>query len=173
MPARHDLPAILARLDAWLAVHRPHFLAALRPGATSAQLAQLEKKIGLTLPADLRTLLGWHDGQRDEYVIKFEQDMRLMSCDEIAVAKRELDNEAAAARWNKSWIPFLDDDNELYRCVDASAASHAVHVWGGPMDDEVVPPEAPSLAAWLAEFVTAVEKGRYVEDPERGTFMPR
>jgi hypothetical protein len=32
---------------------------------------------------------------------------------------------------------------------------------------------APSLAAWLEQFVTAVEHGEYVEDPERGLFMRR
>ena len=28
-----------------------------------------------------------------------------------------------------------------------------------------------SFAAWFAEFVSAVERGEYEEDPERGTFL--
>jgi hypothetical protein len=30
---------------------------------------------------------------------------------------------------------------------------------------------APSLLAWLNDFVVAAERGNYVEDPERGDFF--
>jgi len=32
---------------------------------------------------------------------------------------------------------------------------------------------APSATAWFEDFVRAVETGKNVEDPERGTFMRR
>jgi hypothetical protein len=38
------------------------------------------------------------------------------------------------------------------------------------MGQKESPPVAKSLADWLETFVTAVEAGKYEEDPERGTF---
>lgn len=166
-----SLRPLLARLDAWLRKHRPRFHAGLCPGAVPADLRRLEGEVQVRLPAGLRTLLAWHDGQSEDFVGQFEQDWRLMSSARIAAAKRDLDADAAATGWDAAWVPFLDNDAGDYLCLDTGRRGAPVRAfWLGVEANPVV---APSLTAWLREFVRNVEEGRYVEDPERGTFIRR
>ena len=69
--------------------------------------------------------------------------------------------------WNKDWLPFLDDDVGNFVVLDLSKAEPPVLAfWTGAKSE----PMAPSLEAWLSDFVKALEKGQYYEEPERGTF---
>lgn len=52
-----------ARIEAWFAEHLPDALATLRPPASEADLAALERQIGRPLPADFRASYLIHDGQ--------------------------------------------------------------------------------------------------------------
>ena len=58
------LDDLLARLDRWLSKHRRGYFKGLRPGATSKELAALEKELGRELPDELRRWLSWHNSQR-------------------------------------------------------------------------------------------------------------
>lgn len=160
---------LLERLERWLAQHRPRFLAGLAKGAAQAELDRLPKALGRPVPEDLRTLLAWHNGQNEDFIGRFEENWLLMSCQRIMAAKADLDEHAADSGWNVKWIPFLDDDAGDYLCLNTSRKSNAVHAfWLGAKEHPVV---ATSLADWLRDFVENVEKGRYAEDPERGTFL--
>jgi cell wall assembly regulator SMI1 len=164
-----ELRALLQRLQRWLARHRQRFLTGLCPGASRAELDALQEQLALPLPDELRLLLAWHDGQGEEFVGRFEQDWLLMSAAQIGEAKAQLDADAAATGWSASWIPFLDDDAGDYVCLDTTQPGAPVReFWPGTTDHAVV---APSLTAWLRMFVTNLEQGKYVEDPERGTLM--
>jgi cell wall assembly regulator SMI1 len=93
-----------------------------------------------------------------------------MSTQEIASAKKELDAQPHEG-WRKDWVPFLDDDNGNYRCLDVnSAGCPVVECWRGRADHPVI---APSLAAWLSDFVRGLEQGAYAEDSERGILARR
>jgi hypothetical protein len=206
----------LTRLERWLAQHRPRYHQALLPGASAAELDDLQKKLGVPLPAELRVLLGWHNGQA-ESAGAFAESWLLMSAAAIAAAKPELDAGAAATGWQPALIPFLDDDQGDYLCLDSNQSTSqvcpdcgapvklrqsvrgyflgcsrypscrhcrnvsptAIESWGltpvrsfwfGKKEHALV---FPSLAAWLGEFVGAVERGEYVEDSERGHFLLR
>jgi cell wall assembly regulator SMI1 len=161
---------LLARLERWLSKHRKGYRDGLLPGASAAELDALQTDLGMTLPADLRILLAWHNGQSDDFVGHFEQDWDLMSCERIRVAKKEIDADAPTG-WQRAWIPILDDDAGDYRVLDtAQPAAPVREFWQGRSDQAVI---APSFSAWLADFVAAVERGAYQEDPERGTFLRR
>lgn len=168
--ASHSLTALLKRLDHALAAHRPAFSKALLPGASPAELEALQTAIGVPLPEELKTLLSWHNGQDTDFVGRFEQDWSLMSTAVIAAAKHELDGGGAAqGGWQRAWIPFLDDDAGDYTCLDTSQHGNPVRAfWLGQTDHPIV---ASSLGAWLEDFVSALERGEYHEDPERGTFL--
>jgi cell wall assembly regulator SMI1 len=168
-----DYTALLARLESWLSKHRPHFLHDLVAGASAAELDALQAQIGMALPAGLRTLLHWHNGQRAEAAGSLIERWRLMSCMDIAAAKKEQDAPAtrSGAGWQTTWIPFLDDDDGDYVCLDTSQPDLPVREFW--LDKTTHPIVSPSLARWLEDFVTAVERGEYVEDPERGDFMKR
>jgi cell wall assembly regulator SMI1 len=160
------MTVLLARLDQWLNTKRERFQQALRPGATAAECDALATDLGKALPEELRALLMWHNGQNPDVPGAFEQGWILMSTDEIAEAKKELDDHPHEG-WHSHFLPFLGDDNGDYLCLDASSPGCPVlECWRGRADHPVV---APSLSAWLEAFVTALERGAYAEDPERGT----
>lgn len=166
-PAESSMTPMLARLEDWLAANRPRYHQTLRPGATPAEI----NAIGANLPDDLRMLLAWHNGQGNEFAGALVQSWMLMGAGQIQAAKNTLDAGDPATGWRPDWVPFLDDDAGNYVCVDASQPGAPVReYWAGNAEHPVV---APSLGQWLEEFVAAVERGEYVEDPERGRFLKR
>jgi cell wall assembly regulator SMI1 len=167
LPSPDTLPDLLARVDQWLAKHRPRFAKALLPGATPAECTALQSALGHVLPEELRLWLGWHNGQSPDIVGAFESSWSLLSTRQIAEVKKELDAEASA-NWHAAWIPFLDDDAGNYVCIDARQPGSPVReCWLSTSKHALI---APSLTAWVADVLAAMERGEYVEDPERGTF---
>jgi cell wall assembly regulator SMI1 len=151
--------ALLMRLETWLRSHRPRFASGLLPGASEQDLATLKASLGTAPPDDLVTLLKWHNGQSLDFVGSFEGSWSLMSAARIAESGKELNG----------GIPFLDDGVGNFLYLDTTQA-------GGPVRDYRVGEStsavvAPSLAAWLQDFVTRVEAAEYHEDPERGHFL--
>ncbi|MGH7224226.1 MAG: SMI1/KNR4 family protein [Gemmataceae bacterium] len=168
--AADKVTVLLARLDQWLNTHRERFQQALLPGASAAECDALAEALGRPLPEELRALLMWHNGQNPDVPGAFEQSWILMSTDEIADAKKDLDAQPHEG-WKTNWLPFLDDDNGDYRCLDLdSTGSPVLECWRGRADHPVI---ARSLSAWLEAFVTALEGNAYAEDSERGTLMLR
>lgn len=167
-PAGQGVAALLQRIDRWMAKHRSHVHRSLLPGATAAELDALQSALGGKLPDELRTWLSWHNGQAPDGLGAFVDSWYLMSAKEIAQAKKELDAEGHPG-WQRSWVPFLDDDESDYLCLDAGKPGCPVlECWSGQPDHPTV---APSLQAWAEQFVTGLEQGAYHEDPERGTFQ--
>lgn len=165
-----EIAGLLRRLERWLANERPRYQAALLPDASPESLDFLENALGTNIPAELGALLSWHNGQSDDFVGHLEGDWDLMSATQIVAAKRELDD-AGQGGWQRSWIPFLKDDNDDYVVLDTSVAGTPVReFWQGNPDHSIV---ARSLTAWLEDFVLALERGEYVEDSERGTMLRR
>ncbi len=160
-----SLTALLPRLDHWMQAHRARYRHGLLPGASAADLDSLQSALGRPVPEDLRTWLGWHNGQSPEVFGGLEEDWHPMSTAEIAEAKKELDAEAHDG-WHKEWIPFLDDDNGNFLILDPTQPGTPVRAcWRGKAEHAVV---APSLAAWVERFVSGLEQGAYHEDAERG-----
>jgi cell wall assembly regulator SMI1 len=160
----------LIRLDRWLARHRQRYRAGMLPGASPGDLDDLQKKINFSLPDDLRTWLGWHNGQEPDLVGHFLENWDLMSSAEIAEVKQALDADRdSKTGWQKAWIPFLDDDQGDYIVLDTSRTPPVVRAFvpGAAKHPEL----ASSLQAWLDQYVRALEQGDYVEDTERGTMI--
>jgi cell wall assembly regulator SMI1 len=90
-----------------------------------------------------------------------------MSTQQIGQVKKELDAENTP-NWHAAWIPFLDDDNDNYVCLDNRQPGYPVReCWRGRQEHAIV---AESLTAWVENLVKELEQGLYVEDQERGTF---
>lgn len=162
--------ALLGRLEKWLHQHRRRYAEGLLPGASAQELDATQAALGVPLPQDLRTLLSWHNGQSGDFIGHLENNWDLMSASRIAEAKREMDaGDRARSGWQPAWVPFLEDDSGNFLVLDTNQPAAPVReCWQGNPDHSVA---APSLAAWLEQFVGAVEQGRYHEDPERGTFL--
>jgi cell wall assembly regulator SMI1 len=166
--APNGLAGLLARLDKWLTAHRHNYHKGLRHGATPAELDELEKEAGCLVPGELRTWLGWHNGQDAETVGALEGRWIPMSTKEIAEVKKERDANPVDG-WKDTWLPFLDDDRGNYLCIDTHEAGHPLRECReGHSTHHIV---AHSLTAWVERFVKALEEGKYHEDSERGTFF--
>jgi cell wall assembly regulator SMI1 len=167
-----SVPALLNRLETWLRSHRPRYVQGLLPGANAEELASLRAGLGGTLPEELRALLAWHNGQSGDLVGAFEDCWELMSATQIIAAKQDLDARGGGpGAWKPAWIPFLDDDAGSYLVLEPSQAGMPVREYRPDSTEAAV--VAPSLIAWLRDFVAAVERGEYVEDTERGDFLRR
>jgi cell wall assembly regulator SMI1 len=165
-----DESSVLGHLAKWLGQHRRRFLEGLAPGATPEQLQALEAALGRPVPGDLRTLLAWHNGQDEADSGCFREHWYLASTAEIESAWRELTVDPARG-WEREWVPFLEDDRGNYVFLDTSQPGTPVREYWERNPEK--PTVAPSLAAWLQEFVAGVERGEYAQDPERGLFMQR
>ena len=53
------VPALIERMDRWLAANRPDYCARLRPGATDAMLNAFEDRFSLRLPEPFRAFYRW------------------------------------------------------------------------------------------------------------------
>ncbi len=172
-PAPSAIPVaeLLARLEKWLTQHRPRYARGLRPGATEDDFVALRGSLNEPVPEDLRQLLAWHNGQGDDFAGAFEDNWSLMSTAEIADAKRDLDAQAGDGQtgWQPAWIPILDDDSGNYLCLDPTLPGVPLREFRSTSPE--APTVAPSLGAWLVDFVQAVEGGQYAEDSERGQFI--
>src|SRR5688572_8829217 len=62
MAGRARIHDTLDRLERWLRANQPAFFDAMRPGATDAELDDLEQAIGRKLPEDVRAFYKWRAG---------------------------------------------------------------------------------------------------------------
>jgi cell wall assembly regulator SMI1 len=162
-----EVPELLARLDAWLARHRPRYHEALLPPAGEGELSALAQALGQPLPQELRQWLTWHNGQSEDLIGSFYETFNLMSAAQIAAAWQDRQANPEPG-WSNARVPLLDDYQGDLILLDPAQPGCAVReAWRGRQEYSVV---APTLAAWLRAFVNDVEAGRFHEDPERGEF---
>jgi cell wall assembly regulator SMI1 len=161
------LAAALARLDTWFSENREDFAGALLDGAQAAELNQLEKKIGHPLPADVKTLFMWHNGQDEEIFASFYETFFLVGTANAAKDWQECQEEALPG-WKAHMLPIMEDNTGNFIVVDLSTSEAAVlEFWQGRTEPIKA---AASLREWFETFVSEIEGGRYEEEPERGEF---
>lgn len=61
-----DIAPVLARLDAWYAVHLAADKYMFNPPATDVQLDAFEQLVGFRMPRSYRQLYKWHNGENDD-----------------------------------------------------------------------------------------------------------
>ncbi|HXV91932.1 MAG TPA: SMI1/KNR4 family protein, partial [Pseudonocardia sp.] len=74
--------------------------------------------------------------------------------------------------WNPGWVPFAEDGGGNLYCVDLAPGERGVRgqvirweIHGGPCG-----PVAASFAEYLLGYRDDLTGGRYVYDPDSGTF---
>jgi len=58
--------------EQWLKINRPEVAGTLNEAAAELEIAEVEQKMGLTFPKNLKDWLMIHNGQRDEYIAVIE-----------------------------------------------------------------------------------------------------
>jgi cell wall assembly regulator SMI1 len=162
-----SLPALLERLDRWLARERARYHQGLLPPASIPEIDALGQALGKPVPEELRQWLSWRNGQNEELIGAFYQTFNLLSAAQIIAAWQDRQTNPEPG-WNNAWIPLLDDYQGDLIVLDSTLPGCPVReVWRGRTDHAVV---APNLTTWIEAFLRDVEAGRYSEDVERGEF---
>jgi cell wall assembly regulator SMI1 len=131
-----------------------------------------ERELGYNLPAGLRALYRWHDGQDPECPGAFQNDKKLMALEDVRAARlalrqlRDAGEFPEANWWSDAWLPFLDNGHGDHLCVDLDGMFSGIpgqvvlfyHDWDCRNID------APSLEKWLEPFVIGVEQGLWQDD---------
>lgn len=187
------------RIEAWLAVNAAELLATLRPGATEAEIQEVEDFLGVALPEDLKSFYQVHDGQwvwqdkadfqPKDYALynmhKFLSLARVQEEWQIWVDVHEdlpleykwvtLESGETIAAWSDKWIPLTSDG-----CGDAFFLDLSAILMGGNVG-QIIDYEdcigfadeivAPSFRVWLETFATDLEAGHYWYDSEIGWLL--
>lgn len=158
----------LARIDVWLAQHRPNYYQALQAPASAAQLDELEQQLGHALPAVFRALYLWRNGQSPMVSDSFEENRMLMPLEEVIETKQMLDEMIDTdfddpTYWRRGWIPFLSNGGGSYWCLDLAAedGGHPGQVISFWKSDEDRPIEYKTMEEWLAHLAQSMEDGHY------------
>jgi cell wall assembly regulator SMI1 len=159
------LPAI-ARIDHWLAGHRPEYYAQLQPGVNDAALDAFEARFALRLPGAFRELYRWRNGQRPGYFANLEGNWMFEPLDDVSETKDLLDGMIGydfedPRYWRRGWVPFLHNGGGSYLCVDLAAEDggtpgQLVEFWKADQDRPVA---YPSVEAWLNGLADSMERG--------------
>jgi cell wall assembly regulator SMI1 len=154
---KEGLRELLARADALLEEVSPEARKALHAGAKLRSLAKLDK-LANKVPADVKTLFAWHDGQEIE-MLHPKDNRTLMSIEEAWGAWKFLSDpkEDVQQPWSKSWLPVFANGAGDYVCVEMAGknAGSLVEYWHDDDDRDVV---HASLAAWASDLIRALEK---------------
>ncbi len=59
------MQSIWTRIENWLSLNDPSLLATLQPGASDAEIEELETRLSVQLPEDVKTSYRIHNGQKD------------------------------------------------------------------------------------------------------------
>lgn len=172
-----DLKALLRRLDASLQKNDPALYATLQAPLTDAEIQALEKKYDTKVPAELRELYRWKNGQRfDGKTRSLFGNKTFMTLEEALLNRDELNDLTTSEQtedqfkirnwWRVSWIPIFENGGGDYLCYDTEGTftgkpNQIVDYYHGENYRRVV---APTLTAMLEAITTIVDKKIEDED---------
>jgi len=181
MSAHAHISGTLDRLERWLREHQPAFLDAMRPGATDAELDDLERAIGRTLPEDVRAFYRWRAGTGPRTYPRERSPFwdRPLTLNEIRDLYQEWSHRAETfwrepdygpGWWHPAWVPFMGDEDDGCYCVDTAGTWTAIRgqiiaFQVSSVSRRIV---AGSLCDWLRVLVADLEHGKgYDSDGHR------
>ena len=163
----------------------PEALEELASPSTNDAVNQLEQQIG-SESSDLIESLRIHDGQRFGYH-SLADPWRLMQVEEIVRQSQHLTSLFSTAEfedgreargpvkpevWLSAWFPFAADNVGNYLCADFAPDQggrvEQVILWAA--DPPYVEVVASSYRAWLEQFATDLETGKFIWDAETSSW---
>jgi cell wall assembly regulator SMI1 len=170
-------------LTDWFATNAPELLETFQPGASEAEIADLERHVGLELPDDFRTFLKLCNGQiQDPQAGFYSGD--LMSVTDIKstwsmmqglIKKGTFKDSTSypgkgvnAAWWNPAWVPFISWTTGDNTCIDLDPAKggtrgQVIIFWHDQGDRNI---KQASFTEWLEVLLADIECGEIVYDRE-------
>ncbi len=144
---------LLRKLDRALRQSDPGLYGRMRVGASPGELDETERALGSPLPAAVRQLYAWRDGQSGKGTFpahgrSVALGFFLPVAEALACRKRQLD-------WFEAgWLPLIDGGSGDYLCVDVES--------GGIVEFQHETGRRPlvfaSPEAWLEEVVAGLDR---------------
>ena len=157
----------LARLDMILPDHDPELAASLNPPVGDETLGMLGALIHPhELPAELATLLRWHDGQAGRRSWPLIESGPLLSATQIAEHHRHMGDMCEPFQWSSSWLPLA------YEGWYTTVVECALPLAGMVIDASFPDPPSPkafSLAVVMGRMRDLLEAGVEFTIPSAGT----
>lgn len=167
------------RLEAWCRRYLPTLLDTLNPGATAAEITNLEQIIQQPLPEDVRVSLSIHNGQHWQNSSRFifgldlldaerisEEGQKWRACDmyneEFKDSMRVFPEDAIKLDYaNPGWIPLTRDGGGNHLGVDLAPgpAGAAGQVISFGRDEELKCVLGPSWGDFLLSYAKFLESG--------------
>jgi len=156
-------------LETFLKTNNPEQLDDLNPPASSAQIHELEKLLGVTLPDDFKTCLMRHDGQRGgaewlfegyEFLsarkigLEWSALRRLLDRGDLDEPLGKPDPAVRNAWWDPHWIPFAANGAGDNLCLDLAPTREGNHGQVISYSHEFPrrSVKAPDFSAWFKAF---------------------
>ncbi|MEA5465228.1 SMI1/KNR4 family protein [Leptothoe sp. PORK10 BA2] len=186
---------IWERIENWLRVNAPQVFEVLQPGASDAQIAELENFLSIQFPEDIKTSYRIHDGQ-STFDYGLINGRELLSLERIRsewqVWKELLDSGTFQNKdgqdqgsepapgicnvwWSSKWIPLTYDGAGNHDCLDLIPATggtngQIISMWHDDAERNIV---APSFCKWLEQYAEGLESGQFVFSEEYNGIMNR
>ena len=179
---QEDIAPVLAQLDAWYAANLPADKYVFNPPASDAEIDDLQALLGVPLPASLRQLYRWHNGENDDrwghiyglpllplkYVASewkaWKDILREFGGNRYAVAGGAWPSNAVDPAYiNPAWIPLTSDGSGGHIGLDfdpwPGGRIGQVILFGRDEDVKVV--LAESLGTFLQWILGLLESGNF------------
>lgn len=179
--------AVWARIENWLRLNAPSLMETLQAGAFDTEIEELETRLSIQLPEDVKASYRIHNGQSDvgypflygyefislediygQWEIEREVDTQIREIygnnypSEINSQLRE--NEVRNESWNPRWIPLATNGAGDHYCLDLAPTEkgNLGQIISVARENDTRPLLAPSFQVWLEQFANALEVGEYV-----------
>ncbi len=155
-----ELVQALLAVDSYLKKNDPDSYRGFRRGASATELETLSRGVfgGAPLPLELAEWFLWHNGQKDDLQLLPDRVFRLMTASAAAKIAKEYREctEDWAERWDKSWLPLMDNGAGDYLCYSTTTGKLFAY-WHDADEDEEAEEDFASLKA-LAEAAIAMRE---------------
>lgn len=153
------------RIERWLAENAPHTNASLRVAAGADKVADAQRRLGLSFPADLVASLERHDGcEWSRGFFGLAGPFRPLAVADMVQRHVETEDVLtdSVGYWNRHLLMFATTNTDWSLVVDCEPGdTHGrVGEWSG--GEGVSWTEWPSVGALLSEVAAAMESGRPV-----------
>ena len=172
--------AIWTRIEAWFRLNAPEMLEEFQPPVSNRHINLLEDTVGVRLPEDMEQSYKIHDGS---WALRMFPDGNLMGIlaiidewrkwQEVAATgvfadwKAEPEGPIKAMHWNPRWLPLTDcgSGDGYFADLDPATGGQYGQIIEFETGDGPVRVVATGFAAWLSQYASDLEAGRYVFKP--------
>jgi cell wall assembly regulator SMI1 len=184
-----DMQSIWTKIESWLGENAPHILNTLQPGATETEISELEARLSICFPEEVRASYRIHNGQSDEdgsfssFLYRYELlplesiyraweiNQEINQQMQIRMAHEEdIDGQTSGDALNPLWIPLATDISGDHYCLDLSPdpKDGLGQIIKLDYEQDAYPVMSPSFHMWMGQFADALESGEYVFSEEYG-----